>query len=315
MPQNRIIRPIAPRRCMSNPSLVRLLVIGTVFGCADTGSPTDEIPSSRKPVLVGPRVQRAPDNPRFHADTHLIFQGRRDASSGACVLGHELTLKRGERVSERTIEIDLDTCRYVVERGKSDRPLPSNRHADSLSARSRVKHYRHPHPVRPSSFKRNGSARSLFSNALFSSSMHSTMGPGTSCATQLLWFEDPIGINVTESELHVFWEWEVFEDPSGEIFYADPFHFLQWYGPSGWQLQSDQLQIMDWYPSIWEIKGFSSMDNNSFPCPDPPPTWTHYNPNQLNIYGNGSVGFYYSVFAHGACSNLLTLNREAWQDY
>ncbi len=123
--------------------LLRILALGLAIGCAESGPPTAQS-TSQKSLLMGPRVQRAPDNPRFHADSQLIRQGRRDDASGACVLEYGYTVKRGEIVAGRYSEIDLDTCAFVVQLGTYDRPLPSNRHADSLSAKQRIRDLRRP---------------------------------------------------------------------------------------------------------------------------------------------------------------------------
>jgi len=133
MHQIRLLRPIASRRFLpSSTTLVRLLVVGLAIGCADRGPPTDEAPS-REPGLVGARVVRAPENPRFHADTQLTLQGRH--VNGGCVFERELTLKLGEHVVERVAEYDLETCLYVVERGSYDHPsgAPPHRHRDTSS--------------------------------------------------------------------------------------------------------------------------------------------------------------------------------------
>ena len=309
MPQTCLLRIAASHRLPAQQQiLVRIMALGLAMGCADSGSPTNQS-AGQKFLLVGPRVQRAPDNPRFHADTQLIFQGRRDAS-GACVLEYSSTLKRGELVAGRYSEIDLDTCTYVVQLGTYDRPLPSNRHADSLSAKSRVKFHRHP--ARPSSSKRSGPTPSLFSNALFSSSMHSTMGPGVSCATQRIWYEGQGSGIQTESEVHVFWEWETGED-FDEIISADAFQFT-----AGWNLVAQDLQYLQYYPWMMEVKGYSRMETAGFPgCEEipPPPHTTWYWPNQLTIHGNGFVSFQSSVNAGGNCSQLLTPYFQHWQDY
>lgn len=291
MPQNQLWRRVAPRRFL--PSSPLLYVVGLAIGCADRGPPTDETPS-RKPLLVGARVVRAPENPRFHADTQLTFQGRR--VEGACVFEREVTLSLGEHVVERVAEYDLDTCLYVVERGDYDHTSDAHLHRDTSST-TRVL----LGAPRPSSSVRGGSRSPMFFSTMTTSS----------CARSHYWFEDPIGIDVTRSELHVIWEWD-----GAQVWSSWAEHAYGAYASSGWHMIWNNLESHFLYEGgAVETNAYATMENGSFPCPEPAPTWTYYTPNTMTTWGYGNVTFYSSVYAAGGCSNWLTLYNEYWTEY
>jgi hypothetical protein len=287
MPHNRFFHKslVVPSATIN---LLALLAVGLVVGCVDRGPPTAA--TSREPVLVGARVVRAPENPRFHAGTQLTFQGRR--LNGGCVFGHEVTLKPGEHVVERIAEYDLDTCLYVVERGGYDFPSGPHQYRDTSSTTQL--HLGAPSQA-PSLEKGNKSIMML-----------------QYCARSKLWFEDPIGIDVTRSELHVIWTgdgaqvWDSWAELASRV-----------YETSGWYVVYHDLESHFVNPegSGVETNGYSTMANYAFPCPEPAETWTYYAPNTMTTYGNGIVTFYSSAYAAGGCSSWLTLYSEYWTDY
>jgi hypothetical protein len=296
MHQIRLLGPIASRHfLLSSTTLLRLLAVGLAIGCADRGPPTDET-SRRKPVLVGSRVVRAPDNPRFHADTQLTFQGRR--LNEGCVFERAVTMGLGEHVVERVAEYDLETCLYVVERGSYDHPsgAPPHRHGDTSST-TKV----HLGAPRPSSSVSGGPTPPMFSSTTLTSS----------CARQHLWFQEPLGIDVSNSELHVIWEWD------GELVWNSWAELASLaYEPSGWRVMYHDLHS-DYLSNGTGVttNGYSEMENGSFPCPSPSATWTYYWPNSITQWGYGQVTFYHSAYASGGCSNFLTLYTEQWTEY
>lgn len=133
---------------------------------------------------------------------------------------------------------------------------------------------------------------------------------GPSCAQQHLWFEDPVDIDVTRTELHVIWEWE-----PGEILWTDAFYFNDWYAPSGWFLLNSHFDKYYVTPVATEHNGYSIMQNEGFPCGQSWRHWTYYNPNSMTTYAGGTVSFYYNFYAVGDCANLLTPMREVWTEY
>ena len=132
------------------------------------------------------------------------------------------------------------------------------------------------------------------------------------CARSNLWFEDPIGIDVTRSELHVIWEGDGLQVWSATAALAS-----RVYEASGWYVNYHNLESHYVNPEQTGVEhnGYSIMENYSFPCPEPASTWTNYTPNTMTTHGNGYVTFYSSAYAAGGCSNWLTLYSEYWTDY
>jgi hypothetical protein len=135
-------------------------------------------------------------------------------------------------------------------------------------------------------------------------------GYSENCAHQQLWFEDPVGIDVTRSEHDVTWSADGYYVLSATGTYAS-----RWYSESGWRLDSheyDGPHCSDPSCTAVEANGYSIMENSSFPCPDPSATWTNYQPNRVTTWGYGNATFDYSAYAFGGCSSWLTLYRAAW---
>ena len=131
-----------------------------------------------------------------------------------------------------------------------------------------------------------------------------------------MWHEDGAGYTQTESELHVFWDWETGEWEN-EIYGAAPFHTP--FTSNGWQLEQNYLEITQWNPGHWQYRGYSQMSSAGFPfvCSETggPDTWTAYYPNTVDIYGNGSATFNGFAGKGGSCSEQLTLHVESYRDY
>ena len=70
--------------------------------------------------LQGSGIVTLPDQPDFRERSRFLLAGVRSPTN-ACQLKSEVTLKRGERIVDRIVEVDTIACAFLVARGDAPR--------------------------------------------------------------------------------------------------------------------------------------------------------------------------------------------------
>jgi hypothetical protein len=258
---------------------------------------------------------RAPASSRFVERTRVRLKGVREPDGG-CGFLREVTLKKGQRRAEREVEYDPTTCDFIVAegeyRGGADGydTFSTERHfgrgrTDQVSASSS--------DVSTTSSSRSVGTWSTAGAANQDLSAAAAYGtcPGTvgdiAHAYQVLWYEDPPGLDVTKSDLDLAFQYNYVCVNAGRSY-----HTAQWLSGTGWRLTAygHDAYFSGSSQSYAEAVAYTGFTNSVFgnvvPGCSNTETYTNFKPNQIRGFKDGYVTFIYYATKSGSCKDLLT---------
>jgi len=292
---------------------VRLFSLVVLAGTACANEPLG-VGSAPTLSLEGPNVIR--HTQRRPILERLLIQGAR-SEGGVCGFTHSVRLGGGQEVFESLLEYDPDTCRFIIARHPVDSALAATKWVPGVTP---------GRPGRPSGapsadyesqttdveteLPPPGGGLSPSNHDYCSS--HGQIGPDH-WGSQKMYFDDPIGIRVTRSDLDFYF----MNDLDYQcVTYAHSYLLSEWYRTSGWYLtQHEHYQgPADTHWTWMRAIGYQTMRNDAFGdifCQGYS-TWTHYNPNEVRMFWDGYTTFDWNYYAVGGCSSWLTPYRYAW---
>jgi hypothetical protein len=288
-----------------------LLVLPFTVACGDLADPNDVDSSPSNSVsLSGPRVVRFP--PRYPVEQRVLAKGYRDAA-GECSLDLSVRLAQGQALFRSVAEYNPDTCEYVIAHHPpssappgfprppapprdQEQSGPSNRESAAsnfmppgqLSAE-----FWHPDAGGTQASQANSNAQQQQCPEQFGLSAG---------AQQRLWYEDPIGLDVSEHQLDTWY----FYSPDNCIQYLNAVSRTDQLTSTGWVLLEHDLDL---YPQLsytrLDAQAVSAMGNFDF-C-DPHPTYTTYN-NLIRHFDDGYMSFWPGGVKQGECAGFLSFH-------
>lgn len=292
---------------MRNRVFGSLLVSIVACACNDASAPAGRDPAMLGIDGPGAQLVRARTNAAFVEHRRFLTLGTR--LDGHCVFSSTDTLTPGEHYVDRIVAYDVNTCDFITGRGDWASPREHWPAGDFQSKNTQI--LGRGHPAASSISLDAIGRRSWYAAATGTKPLWDwgdvslgTAPPTYSAyASQYLYFEDPLQIDVTSSRLGVAWDYNTIcvENSLSN-------HNIQWFYPTGWTLAGDSHSATPGCNS-WPAYASAVFVNTPF-CDQYAQTWTHITVNNIWPHADGNAVMDDSAYADGDCSALLTYYRE-----
>jgi hypothetical protein len=268
-----------------------IALMAALTACGDVAAPPD-LQQREGMLLSGSNVVRYPIAQPVLSSVSV--QGARNVD-GTCRFQHSVKLGKGQSVFESVSEYDPDTCSFVVVRHDPALLPTFARHSDSTAQ------------LQTQAAAEDGESYTTdmewWAPQSFVDDCATQIGLDLAF-TQILWIQDPPGLNVNRSTQNGFFFY------TGSCVQYARTVYQSWWFPSGWYLTG---HFHDVYP-LWNWEqvngdGASYMRNDTF-CAGQT-TYANYDLNRVKLFYDGYVSFEWWFDASGACSSLLTRHRSA----
>lgn len=263
---------------------VSALVAG---GCQDATAPKT---NPGRLSLKGDAVVLAVIDPQFTEHERFLIKGHRLKGSrlkglrptwGVCAYDRRILVAKGQHFTERVMEFDPVSCRFIVARGDHAPPeAVDGRKVSQLG--------------------------SVTSSTLSTSARFSLAVAGSSYSWQRLYHEDVLQIDVTSSKITFDWTYDGTRASA-----TGSEHIMEWFSDSGWSLIGDTHNMSPQYQcqSITTAQATASFLNQGF-CFPGSTTEAWYDVNKIEGMPDGSAWMSNRGYASGDCSDGLAYHYE-----
>jgi hypothetical protein len=251
-----------------------LISIVLVASCGDR----ERVPSGPSNNAEASDLVRAPVNADFTESDRIQVNGSFDEEA-RCILRRSYTLPPGNGIyGERIVEFSRSACTFTVARGRWSRlPGHNQGHTDRVVGSGKT--------------VRHTSGPSAGDDGLFTSGE----------AWQQLWYEDPIGLNVSEDRITLEWQGS---QNCGIDDYSYT-HDMYWLTATGWVRMFHDKVDEEGDCDTRTVWSWSNYMNDDFCFWDPDPTGTSYFTNMVTGRNGIAPVFEYSFAANGGCAGWL----------